>query len=349
MVLRLGSLAILALFLSLALADKCSEFKDNCNSETKRMVEIKCDNDGCACSGSVEDADTNTVDCTTEIDGLIGGDDVQSLTAERCEELCVAANDTECKYFKWTEIRDKKKCYLMDSAQCSDQSGDSCRSPHCKSDGVDCDVGPTPPDPPEGTNCTMSLPEHDTDNLRWHCYNAKLAPYPAVVEVYGSPGTPIDIFPETVCETMHLCDAYAPQNKLVYVCGEKDGEGKDGEWAHPKDEFDADTEILEADATSIEVEAGCALEPLKNIKKDKVDLAGVDLVCTGAPLEEDPDNADSYQLPGPNTCILLCDLNHVLTVYSAWTDTGKSWLMTFAEDDPPQPQPADGGEIYCWP
>jgi len=358
-----GLITITASILAMATATniteggKCNEFRHNCNDEAARMYEVTCssttEDKKCTCTDDAVGTET----CATEADGLIIEDTYDSMTLDRCEALCKASNtgDAPCKYFRWELHRKDKTCSLMTEAQCTAESNEVCKDKdHCFSDGIDCGSGPIPPTPPDGPDCKMLLKEHSTDKLMWLCYNIKLPEFN--VDVYATPGQEVLIPDETVCETVHPCDSYGEDNKLVYICGvQSDGNtGKDGEWAYALDSFDADTEILpnQDDRTTINVEASCPLDPLGGIKKTAMDLPGADLVCTGADLEDDEnDAANSYQLPGPNTCILMCDLNHILTVYSDWTPSGKSWLLTFEEDkEGTEPAPiTTGDEIYCWP
>ena len=94
-------------------------------------------------------------------------------------------------------------------------------------------------------------------------------------------------------------------------------------------------------------------EPLKDIVlKDKYEEDGVQVICSDKPIEKDSDNKN-YQIPAPNTCLLLCDFNHIMTVFTNWDDKDSEgrviWYKIMA-DDPTAALKKDvsGANIHCW-
>ena len=65
---------------------QCSEFSYNCNAIENHYLEIKCDEDGCACNPDRRDLDI----CSSNKETL----------RDDCESYCNA----ECKYYKYIEV-----------------------------------------------------------------------------------------------------------------------------------------------------------------------------------------------------------------------------------------------------
>ena len=133
---------------------------------------------------------------------------------------------------------------------------------------------------------------------------------------------------------------------LKYTCN-----GDDGTWSPDAGTY-SDADVLNDESTTIDAEPTCDGEPLKGITVDHYGQPGLQIICSDGEVATDEDAGDgSMMIPSPNTCLLLCDLNHVLTIYTDWDKEGAGivkWFKTTADDQDSAPTNAFGTDIYCW-
>jgi len=313
------------------------KYANNCNAEDAHILSVECDalQRGCHCndgtSGCHKEGETITYD---------------KLTPDWCKELCL--NNTDCKFFKWEQGYISKTCNLMSASQCYQMSSSTCRIDHCKSAGVDC-MRNIFPNHPEGKSCKVDL-THNPERLHWFCYNKGTRP--VSLEVYAKGGTIVP--PETVCETSHECiDHHVEVSRtLKYICGDPEQNIWNGTWTHAKGTFNADAEVLTNNGAVLNYEPLCKGSPLKGITKNSYEQNGLEIICSEKPVEIDVNTPDSYQIPSPNICLLMCDLDHVMTFYTDWDTVAKEGRMKwfkYNKNELDNPIEASGADIYCWP
>ena len=109
------------------------------------------------------------------------------------------------------------------------------------------------------------------------------------------------------------------------------------------------------DKTTITKEPTCDADALP-MKAGYYPQEGLELICSGESVEEGTgENAAPWEVPAPNTCLLLCDYIHVLTIFTDWEDNNEDpaakvwwWEGPNGENRQTIDNPGNGEFVYCW-
>jgi len=361
---RMQTLRAVGLLVCLAAAVRaeCNNYVENCNAETARMVRIACTQgeETCTCEGATQDQTINTQECSDEMKVLT----FDALdTKDECEMQCksTAEQEVPCKYYKFRltsppHSNMSYECLLMDADQCKGPGSLLCNHDHnCWSGGLECDDDlpnpPTPTQTPENAkDCNVSLASYTPGELHWYCLDNNNMP-PTPIPVYETAEDVVEVPHSATCQTTHKCNQYSDSTNsiLLYTC---DGSGENGTWVSNSSNSAYDSEVFNgADRTTISKEPTCDADALP-MKAGYYPQMGLELICSGESVEEG--NATPWEVPAPNTCLLLCDYIHVLTIFTDWEDNedpaAKVWWWEGPNGENRQTieNPENGEFVYCW-
>jgi len=372
---QLSYLFILALCVSVVHGD-CEDVADDrpegCYDEPN-IAKIVCfGEDPCVCKDGDSGEDTS---CTE----IVPADVLLEVTAaemngERCRGICEASkksegNSSKCEYFRWEEDPDSgnttsSHCSLIPAGECRVYS--PCEGESCMSGQAGCthqDITPPP-----GAPCQAGAEFGTGDSaVHWACVN----PFDQEgrhVDIYGTEEIPSG----TICSTVHRCESFddgkddidtdtnTPKNdfvfrNLVVQCNDAtlDTPVIDGTWVRYSQSDNDVAAVITEDTPNKLNDTACNDKPDDLVLDEaKVHKSGVTLICS----QQDPDHfvftASQVTIKKGNTCALLCNFRHVLTIEPKLLPDGASRWWVYRAGDGSRGVEAVGKEdqtnIYCW-
>jgi len=337
--------------------------------DVDNIAKISCpEGSPCTCTMTIDDVTMEQGDCTTDILPETNLDDLPSITmsGEECRNLCEASKsiggDSVCEYFRWEKdaipgSSDTEHCTLMKKGQCIIY--EPCGEPEkCQSGQAGCTTDDNPG--PEGATCKSDVDFiEETGAVHWKCINP-----------FDEEGTHIDIYGHdpvpsgTICWTVRRCFDFDTEpadedpelfvyRTLVVQCNDPDPDltVDDGQWVkYHYSTNDISSVISEGVAANTLSDPKCLVSP-KQLVLDAPTLhkPGVSFICS----KQDPDhfesNAEHVTIKEDNTCALLCNFHHVMTIEPKFVEsdgTKKFWKYTTGEGD--VGEEAKSENVYCW-
>jgi len=338
------------LLLLLSLAATTSAFYDppeNCKNKDSCAIDqyiqqIRCNGQHGDTSQACVCKDPSRGDCGDP--NITNKDMTKEECKKRCEDLAAPA---ECFFYRWDKVAwtNVLTCTLMGEGQCATK-GDPCGETDkgCESGAVEekCE-GSDDGGRPEGDPCDVSLPAvPEPAHIHWKCIDPYSKDHEDVV-VYAEGGT--EVLHGVQCETQDRCTQFGTDGDfglyLKYTCNNT-------EWIGAPDQTTPEPPVITEEDKKLSAEPTCApadlAVPYDNLKPGE----GGELLCSTA-MERDDGNLQ-WLIKPPNTCALLCDKHHVVTVQSGWVDRAKGkagWnLYVVGQPDPSSIE--DGSILKCW-
>jgi len=334
-------LILLSIFLAVTMADpeptNCKN-KDSCDIK-EYVQQINCP----------ATHKNQTMECTCT-DGKDPCQDFTSITnadmtRDKCKELCSSLVDI-CVFYRWDKVgyTNEITCTLMNVDQC--QKGPVCvpYSKGCASGAVDNKCTSDSDIRPEGEDCKINLSKKRVSedqygiDIPWVCFD-RFNKDGKELDVYTS--TDVSVSNGVKCETTNRCTDFGAQDDAPFVTYTCNNITWEKDVSVPDEKNPVENEILAK-------ELQCTINPLSVPKTNLEPGSGAELIC-GTKLDEDEDHTH-YLVNPPNSCALLCDKHHVVTIQSGWADqqNGKAgWKLYVVGDPDPQPI-TDGEDLSCW-
>lgn len=278
-------------------------------------------------------------------DGMMDGLTTELMDGPKCRELCEASKQEfgKCEYFRWEEnYASPEHCSLMDSSSCTEF--DPCTGEHCLSGQADCPGGIDPE--PTGETCAAEA-DFDDNQVHWKCINPFDDSHERI-DIYGSDPIPAG----TMCFTDHKCvdfdedkdDLKSPD--FLYRTYVVQCDGRDGKWKMFGQSNNDPSEFINSGDKL--TDPTCNWNPAGDLELDKTVLteSGVSLICsvdTNLAYED-----KIVRVSAPNTCALLCNFHHVMTIEPKFeeTDGTTKWWMYPTGDV--VGEEATRENVYCW-
>lgn len=290
-----------------------------------------------------ENYDLAQVACTDAVLALLVGTD---LTSELCEQLCDVSHadagveeTLKCEFFRWE--KDVLHCTLMNNVQCNG-GFNPCNRGKCVSGQTGCSGGDSPL--PKDATCAAGV-AFVAESVHWICNHPTDQSH---INIYGSDEVPAG----TSCETAHKCNSFdktgTGENYLRVLCDAKSSTEKT--WIQYPDSPNAvpSPDYMDANSlTLVDPLCDAIFDPL-DLNVEKLHETGVSFICEN--VANLVFTADKVTVSAPNTCALLCNLHHALTLENVLSEAGDGvWMKYDAGFDEGTEVNAENKDVVaCW-
>jgi len=328
-------------------SNDCTEREDDrpegCYDQPNIAKVVCTGGQSCECVDRVGDDDTACADVIPP--DVLANVISEEMSGDKCKEICEASKHsdnttTKCEYYRWEQDNTTyQHCTLMKAGQCLVYT--PCEGTHCSSGQAGCTGGELGPG---GNSCKGGATfGTGTGTVHWVCVN----PYgqgPSHIDIYGGEEIPSG----TICLTVHRCadfddandDLDAESNKpvnefvfrnLVVQCNDAtiDPPVLDGTWMRYSMSDNDITNAVTEDTPNQLKDPVCNVEPADLILDEtKLHKSGVNLICSKQDEEHYVFTASEVIIKKHNTCLLLCNFHHVLTIKPTLQPDGSSqWTL----------------------
>lgn len=290
-------------------------------------------------------------DACTAVQPSLGGKKAEDLTGKMCEELCdvshAAGGDEslQCEFFRWEKFN--LHCTLMNKDQC-DGGPNPCERGECVSGQTGCNGGDSPI--PKDATCAAGV-AFVAESVHWLCTHP--TDYSIHINIYGGDEVPSG----TSCITAHKCKTFDTgdpdpvgdpmSNSLRVRCNATSTEKKWVQYPGSLNDVPSPTYMDANSLTLVDPLCEEKAAPI-DLNKDELQKPGVSFICEYVPNLEF--TQDKVTVTAPNTCALLCNQHHVLTLESELSRAGDGVWMKYdaGSDEGLEVNETNVDVVKCW-